>query len=207
MEPRNTSALKRAKAKLTVRGGSGFSVADNASAAPPPPQLPCSLALNAAVAPPPPPPSASEVAMCAAVDAAVAETLCRNHSGNDEDDAVNELSELLADSKQKGDEGKVIAALFCMNPLEKHQRTSLRVVVIERVALQTPLHDAEEYAAFCSWMKWAVVCFVSFLLALLLLLLAVVLGPISLVLCIFAGIHTPSAATADQVPSSADVGA
>jgi hypothetical protein len=143
--------------------------------------------------------------MCAETDAAAADTVCNTKSADDELDLVAELSKLLsesAESVKSGDQGKVVAASFRMNTLENNEQASLRVVVIERVTLLTPSQDAEEYAAFYSWKKWGAVFFVSLVLALLLFLLAIVLGPISLVLCIIAGIYTPSATTTALVTGS-----
>jgi hypothetical protein len=165
-------SLNKPTGKATVRGGSGSLASDDAAAA---------------VSPPNPPRSSTEIAARAA-----AETLRRPYPVSAEEDAVMaELSDLLSAGKQ----GEVISALFCMGPLETNEPVSLRVVVIQRVALQTPSHDAEEYAAFCSWMKWLAVLFVCSLLSLLVGLIAAVFGPISLVLCMVAGIYAPSASS------------
>ena len=100
---------------------------------------------------------------------------------------------------------RVIAALFCMSGLDDNAAAGLRVVVIERVALQPPAKGSEEHAAFCSWWKWVAVLTCAALLALLLILLAVVLGPVSLVLCVLVGIPAPpAAAAANQAAAGAD---
>jgi hypothetical protein len=102
---------------------------DNAAlAAISPPPSPPSLASDAAAAHPPPTPSASEVAMRAEADATAADTVCNTKSANDELDRVAELSKLLsesAESKQSGDQGKVVAVSFRMNTLENNEQASL----------------------------------------------------------------------------------